>query len=118
MHLESTYFVHFLQRLDASHELEGVMTRVVSTNVTFEGMLLNQDARSIIEQSKVGITRPTVDGALVLEYEDMFTGKRSKLSRYQCLCLCRIEISKIRRLPNVLLPQIRSISDFEGERVM
>ena len=86
-HLESTYFVHFLQCLDASHELEGVMTRVVSTNVAFEGTLLNQDTRSMIEQSEVGITRPAVDGALVLEYEDMFMGKCSKFCRSQCLCL-------------------------------
>ena len=66
--------MHFLQRLDASNELEGVMTRVASTSVTFEGTLLNQDTRSMVEQSKVAITRPVVDGALVLEYEDMFTG--------------------------------------------
>ena len=82
--MESTYFVHFLQRLDASHELEGVMTGVVSTNVVFEVTLLNQDTRSLIEQSKVGITRPAIDGALVLEYEDMFTGKHSRLSQSQC----------------------------------
>ena len=110
--------MHFLQRLDASHELEGVMTRVVSTSVTFEGTLLNQDTRSMIEQSKVGSTRSNVDGALVLEYEDMFTGKRWKLSQSQCLCLGRIEIPDIRRLPNVLVPQIRPIGDFEGECVM
>ena len=110
--------MHFLQLLEASHELEGVMTRVVSRNVTLEGTLLNQDTRSMIEQSKVGITRPTVDGALVLEYEDMFTGKRSKLSRSQCLCLGRIEIPKIRRLPNVLVPQNHSVGDFEGESVI
>ena len=72
----------------------------------------------MIEQSKVGITRPTVHGALVLEYENIFTGKRSKLSWSQCLCLGRIEIPKIRRLPNVLVPQIHSIGDFEGEHVM
>ena len=110
--------MHFLQRLDASHELEGVMTRVVVTNFAFEGTLLNQDTRSMIEQSKVGITRAAVDGARDSEYEDMFTGKRSKLSRSQCLCLGQIEIPKIRRLPNVFVPQIRSIGDFEGERVM
>ena len=118
IHLELTHFVHFLQRLDASHELEGVMTRIVSTNVTFEGTLLNQDTRSMVEQSKVGITRWTVDGALVLEYEDMFTGKRSKLSRSQCLCLGPIEIPTVRQFPNVLAPQIRPIGDFEGECIM
>ena len=110
--------MHFLQRLNASHELEGVMTRVVSTSVTFEGTLLDQDTRLMIEQSKVRITRSTVDRALVLECEDMFTGKRSKLSRPQCLCLGRIEIPEIRRLRNILVPQIRPIGDFEGERVM
>ena len=72
----------------------------------------------MVEQSKVGITKPAVDGAFVLEYEDMFTGKRSKLSRSQCLCLRRIEIAKVPRFPNVLVPRIVSIGDFEGERVM
>ena len=110
--------MHFLQRLDAKHELEGVMTRVVSTSVTFEGTLLNQDTRSMIEQSKVGITRSTVDGTLVLDYEDMFMGKRLKLSRSQCLCLGRIENPKIRRLPNVVVPRTCSICDFERECVM
>ena len=79
--------MHFPQCLNASHDFEGVMTRVVATNVTFEGTLLNQDTRSMGQQSKVGITWSAVDGALVLEYEDMFSGKRSKLSRSQCLCL-------------------------------
>ena len=87
IHLEPTHFVHFLQCLDASHDFEGVMTRVVSTDVTFEGTFLNHDTRSMVQQSKVGITRSAVDGALVLGYEDMFTGKRSESSRSQCLCL-------------------------------
>ena len=59
--------MHFLQCLNASHELEGVMTRVVSMNMTFEGTLLNQDTRSMVQLAKVGITRSAVDGALVLE---------------------------------------------------
>ena len=110
--------MHLLQCPDARHELEGVMTRVVSTNVTFEGTLLNQDTRSMVQQSKVGITESAVDGAPVLEYEDMFTGKRSKLSRSQCLCLGRIEIPKVGRFPSVLAPQIGPIGDLEGEPVM
>ena len=73
--------MHFLECLDPSHELEGVMTRVVSTDINFKGTLLNQDTRSMVQQPKVGITRSAVDGALILEYEDLFTGKRSKLSR-------------------------------------
>ena len=69
--------------------------------------------RLMVQQSKVGITRSAVDGALVLEYEDMFTGKRSKLSRSQRLCLGRIEIPKVRRFPSILAPQIGPISDFD-----
>ena len=110
--------MHFLKCLDASHELEGVMTRVVSTDITVEGTLLNQDTRSMVQQSKVGITRSVVDGALVLEYEDMFTGKRSKLSRSQCLCPGRIEVPEARRVPNVLTPQIGPIGGLEGASVM
>ena len=41
--MESTHFMHFLQRLDASHELEGVVARIVLTSVTLEGTLLDQD---------------------------------------------------------------------------
>ena len=78
------------------------MTRKVSTDITVEGTLLNQDTRSMVQQPKVGITRSVVDGALVLEYEDMFTGKRSKLSRSQYLCPGRIEVPEARRFPNVL----------------
>ena len=110
--------MHFLQCLDASHELEGVMTRVVSTDITVEGRLLNQVTRSMVQQSKVGITRSDVDGALVLEYEDMFTAKRSKLSRSQCLCPGRIEVPEARRVPNVLTPQIGLIGGLEGASVM
>ena len=94
------------------------MTRIVSTDITVEGRLLNQDTRSMVQQSKVGITRSVVDGALVLEYEDMFTGKRSKLSRSQCLCPGRIEVPEARRFPNVLTPQIGPIGDLEGVSVM
>ena len=94
------------------------MTRVVWTNVAFEGTLLNHDTRSMVEQSKVGITGPAVEEALVQEYEDVFTGKRSKLSRSQCLCLGRIKIPKVLQFPNVFVPQIHSIGDLEGERVM
>ena len=94
------------------------MTRRVSTDITVEGTLLNQDTRSMVQQSKVGITRSVVDGALVLEYEDMFTGKRWKLSRSQCLCPGRIEVPEARRFPNVLTPQISPIGDLEGVSVM
>ena len=85
IHLKSTYFVHLFQRFDASHELEGFMARIVSTNIALEGTFLNQDTRSMVEQPKVGIARPAVDGGLVLDYENMLTGKSSNLSRSQCL---------------------------------
>ena len=41
--------MHFPQRLDAGHELDGVMTRVVSMNIALEGTLLNQDTSSMVE---------------------------------------------------------------------
>ena len=110
--------MYLLQCLDTSHELEGVMTRIVSTDIAVESTLLNQDTRSMVQQSKVGITRSVIDGTLVLEYEDMFTGKRSKLSRSQCLCPGRIEIPEARRFPSVLTPQIGPIGDLEGGSVM
>ena len=72
----------------------------------------------MVEQSKVGITGAAVDGALVLEYEDMVTGKFSKMCRSHCLCLGRIKIPKVRQFSNVFVPQIHSIDDLEGERVM
>ena len=72
----------------------------------------------MFQQLKVGITRSAVDGALVLEYEDMFTGKRLTLSRSQCLCLGRKEIPRVRLFPSVLTPQIGQIGDFEGEPIM
>ena len=72
----------------------------------------------MVEQSKVGIARLAADGELVLEYKDMLTGKSSKLSRSQRLCLSRVEVPKVRRLPNVRVPQIHSIGGLEGERVI
>ena len=60
----------------------------------------------MVEQSKVGNARRAVNGALVLEYEDMLTGKSSKLSRSQCLRLGRVEVPKVRRLPDGTVPQI------------
>ena len=94
------------------------MTRVVSLNIALQGTLLHQDTRWMVEQWKVGIARLAVDGAPVLECEDMLTGKSSNLSGYQCLCLGRGEIPKVRRLPNVRVPQIYSIGGLEGECVI
>ena len=85
LHAKSTYFMHLLQRFDASHALEGVMAGVVWADIALEGRFLNQDSRWMVNQSKIGIARPAVNRALVLEYEDMLTGKSSKLSRSECL---------------------------------
>ena len=72
----------------------------------------------MVDQSKVEIARLAVDGALVLEYEDMLTGKSLKLSPSQHLRLGREEIPKVRPLPNGRLPEIHSIGGLEGQRVM
>ena len=118
IHLKSTYFLHLLQCSDTSPELEGVVARVVSTDIAFEGTFLNQDTRLKIDQSKIGIAGPTVDRALVLEYKDMLTGKSSKLPRSQCLRLGHKEIPKVRRLPDGRVPRIRSMGGLEGQRVI
>ena len=110
--------MHLLQRFDASHDLEGVMASVVSTDITLEGTVLNEDTRSMMAQSKIGIARPTVHRGFVLEHEDMFTGKRSKLSRSQCLRLGHKEILGVQLLPDGRVSQIRWMGGLEGQRVM
>ena len=87
-------------------------------DIALKGAILNQDPRSMIDQSRIGITRPAVDRVLVLEYEAMLTRKSWKLSRSQCLRLSVIEISKARLLPDGSVPQILSTSGLEGLRVM
>ena len=94
------------------------MTRVVSMNIAFKGTLLSQDTRSRVEQFKAGIARLAVDGACLLEYENMLGRKSAKLSRSQCRCLGRKKIPKVRQLPNVRVPQFHSIAGLEGKRVM
>ena len=60
IHLKSTCLVHLLQRFDASRELEGVMAGVVWLDIALEGIFLNQDTRSMVHQSKIGIAiRPS-----------------------------------------------------------
>ena len=72
----------------------------------------------MVDQSKIGINRPAVDGALVLEYENMLTGKSSKVSRSQCLRLGRKQTPKIPLSPDGRCPQIRAMGGLEGLRVM
>ena len=72
----------------------------------------------MVDQSQMGIARPAVDRALVLEYQDMLTGKGSKLSQSQCLRLGCKDIPKVRLPPDGRVPQIRSMGGLEGLRVM
>ena len=67
----------------------------MSTKILLGGTFLNQDTGSMVEQPNVGIARSAVDGASVLEYEDMLTGKGSKLSPSHCLRLGHEEIQKL-----------------------
>ena len=61
-------------------------------DIAFEGALLNQDCRQIIDLSKFGVTRRSVDRALVLKDEYMLTCKSSMLSRSQCLAPGSVEV--------------------------
>ena len=94
------------------------MAGLVSTDIALEGVFLNQDSRSMIDQSRIGITMPAVNRPLVLDYEDMLTGKSSRLSRSQCLRLGRKEIPKARLLPDGRVPKIPLTGGLEGLRVM
>ena len=64
------------------------------TDVTFEDTFLGQDSRSMIDQSKVGVTSSSVDGALVLESKYMSTGKGSMLPGTQCLRCGSVELQE------------------------
>ena len=68
----------------------------------------------MIDQSKIEITSPAVDRALVFQYEDMLTGKSSRLSWSQCMQLGGKEILKVRLLPDGRVPQICFTSGLEG----
>ena len=116
--LRSAYFLHLVHRFDARHELEGVMADVVSTDIALEGRFLSHDTRSMVHQLKIKIARPAVDSALVLAYEDMHTGKSSKLSRSWCLQLGGKEIPRVRLLAGGKVPQIRPMGGLEGQWVM
>ena len=72
----------------------------------------------MVDQSKIGIAGPAVDRAFVLEYEDMLTGRSSKLSRSECLRLGPKEMPRVRLLPDSRVPQIGSVGSLEGQRVM
>ena len=85
----------------------------MSTDDAFEGAFLNQDPRSMINLSKIWITRPAVDRALVLECKYMLTGKGSMLSSCQCLQLGGLEVPEALLLPDGRVPQIPSTTGLE-----
>ena len=68
----------------------------------------------MIDQSKLWMTRPAVNRALVPEYEYLLTSKGSMLSRSQCLRLGGVEVPKARLLPDGRVPRTRSTSGLEG----
>ena len=45
------------------------------SDVAFEGTLVDEDSGSVVDQSKVGVTRSSINGALVFESEYMIAGK-------------------------------------------
>ena len=70
------------------------MPGVMSMDIASNGKLLNQDSKSIIDQSDIGVTRPSVARALVLKDEYMLTGKSLMLSCSQCLRCGRVSKSQ------------------------
>ena len=109
--------MHLLQRFSAGHELEGIVPGAMWTDIALEGTLLDQDSRSMIDQSKIGVTRPSVDTALGLQNENMPMGKGSMLSRSRCLRPGGVEVSETRLLPDGRIPKIPWTSGLKGLRV-
>ena len=107
-----------LQRFNPSHKLEGIMPGAMSTDVAFEGALQNPDSRSRIDQSNIGITMPSVERAVELEYQYMLTGNGSMLSRSKSLRLGGVEVLEARLLPDGRALKIRLKSGVEGLCVM
>ena len=68
----------------------------------------------MIVQSKVGVSRSSINGALVFKDECMFTGKRWMLSRTRRLCFGSVEVLEARLLSYGGIPNMLSISGLEG----
>ena len=92
LHTKSTNFVHLLQRSSAGRKPEGIVPSVMSTDIAFEDTLVDQDSGSMIVQSNIGVTNSSVDRALVLKKEHLFTGKGSMLCCSQRLCRGSVEV--------------------------
>ena len=86
--------------------------------VPLEGMLRDEDSRSMVDQSKVGVTRSSVHGALVLENEDMLAGKGSMLPHTQRPRSGSVEVPETRFLPYGIVPKVLSISGLQGLCIM
>ena len=90
----------------------------MSADIAFEGTLLDEDSRSMMDQSKIGVTRSSVDRALVLQNEYMLKGKGSMLFCLQGLRAGGVDIAEARLLPDGRSPKIRSTSGLKGLCVM
>ena len=98
--------MHLLQRFGGGNELERVVPGVLLADIALEGTLLDQNSRSMMNQSKIVVTRLSVDRALVLENEYMVRAKGSMLSCSQRLRPGGVEVPWARLLPDGRIPKI------------
>ena len=68
----------------------------------------------MIDQSKIAVTKSSVDRVLVLENERMFTGKGSMLSRSQRPYSGSVEVPEARLPPGGRIPKIWLTSGLKG----
>ena len=106
--------MHVSQRSGTGYPLEYVVSSIMSTDVAFEGMLLDEGSRSMIDQSKIGVTGSPISRALVFENEYTLAGKGSMLPNTQRPRSGSAEIPKTRMLPYGLVPNVGSKSGPEG----
>ena len=83
-------------------------------DVAFHGVLLDEDSRWMVDHWNVGVTRSSVDGAIVLKKEYSFAGKGSMLSRTQGLRSVSVEVPEARLFPYEILPKVLWTSGLEG----
>ena len=75
----------------------------MSSDIAFQGTVLDKDSRSMIDQSKIGVTRSSINRALVLEDEHMLRDKGSMLSCSKRLRPGSVEVPEARLLPDGMI---------------
>ena len=82
------------------------MTSIVSTQLAVKSTLLHESLGSMSHQSKVEVTRLSVEGGIVLQNEHMLADKSSVLSNAQRPGSGRVELPNAQFMPCPLGPNV------------